>query len=94
MADKIIVNHEIMKDVSKKFDDIHEIAVQHIKKFGMVQTKFIDEGPWKGLGMESFAEEFSDEIAPAWNRLMHALDDASNLASNLSEDFNTVDKEA
>lgn len=91
MAEKIVMNKEIMQEVSHKLNDLKEVLRPASNKMNQA-IQNMPEG-WKGEGRKAFVPEYY-EITDAFNRLVKSITHASKLAKEISQDFSQVDEEA
>ncbi|OJX45869.1 MAG: hypothetical protein BGO78_11235 [Chloroflexi bacterium 44-23] len=71
MAEKTIVNYELLEAISKKFNNESEMIAQLTAK--LRQKVFHMQKEWIGLGSDSFFDEMEMEILPSMKRLSDAL---------------------
>jgi len=92
MAEKTELNYDQVQGFVKSFkaeaDDIQALA-----KDTSSRANALHGDGWVGQGADKFIEEMNGEILPAMERLVQALNTASEMAQKISETYSQAEEE-
>lgn len=92
MADKTEVNYDQLQMFIKAFDSEAE-EIMALNKLTNGKVEDLHGGGWVGRGSDRFFNEMQGEILPAMNRLVQALQTASQITREIAEIFNQAEEE-
>ena len=93
MADEIQADYDQLEEVANRFANQGQAIEEMLQKVQASMGKLEDDG-WIGLGSDAFFGEMHDEVLPATNRLLEALNDASEVTKMISRIIKNAEEEA
>ena len=92
MADKTEVNYDQLQMFMKAFDAEAEDILALTKQTSS-KVEDLHGDKWVGRGSDKFFSEMQGEVLPAMNRLVGALQQASQITREIAEIFNQAEEE-
>lgn len=92
MADIVQANYEMLETVSSKFTAQADSAQQMAQDVRACMDSL--QGQWIGKGSDAFFNEMGDLVLPGCDRLIQALQEASNRVKQISELMKNAEQEA
>jgi WXG100 family type VII secretion target len=93
MADKTQVDYDQLQSFIKAFQSEAE-EYQALSKETNNKVEELHNGGWVGRGSDAFFEEMHNEILPAVQRLVRALQQAGQITREIAEIFNNAEEES
>jgi WXG100 family type VII secretion target len=92
MAEKTELNYDQLQGFIKAFETEAE-EILNLTKQTHSHVDHLHGGEWIGKGADKFFSEMHSDILPALNRLVQALNTASQTTRQIAEIFNSAEEE-
>ncbi len=79
----------IANELGQESQAVEQLSTQIMNIVGQLES-----GGWVGRGADAFSAEMQDLVGPGMQRLMHALDDASNAVKQIGGILSQAEQEA
>jgi WXG100 family type VII secretion target len=93
MADKTEVNYEELQAIVKQLTSEAE-AMNQLMNMTRSRVEHLHGGHWIGRGSDQFFNEMEHLILPSMNKLVNALNTASNTVNQITTTFHEAENEA
>jgi len=92
MAEHVEVHYEQMASIAQAFDQQGQ-EVENMLRAVANQVETLRSGVWIGKGADAFVSEMDNEVLPALNRLLAALQHAADVSRAVAYEFGEAEQE-
>jgi WXG100 family type VII secretion target len=92
MADKIVVDYNALQQVGNSFSQQEQEINNMLKKI-QSQVDALQGGGWIGKGANAFYNEMHNELLPAIQRLVKALEEGQHVVAQMAQQFQNAEEE-
>jgi WXG100 family type VII secretion target len=93
MADRVEVDYEELENISRMFAQEGQRAEQLFAKIRACVGE-LESGGWIGAGADKFYAEMNELVNPGLQRLIQALDEATDTTKKVATTFSNAEEEA
>lgn len=93
MADQVDVDYQALAKIVSQFSQ-QASQIQQMYQRVNSQTNSLSNGGWKGRGSDAFFREMQELVLPGVKRLKEALEEASRVTKQVSDEMSKAEEEA
>lgn len=93
MAERVEVNYDDLERIRSTFSQQSQ-EIQNMLRRMSNQVDGLRGGGWIGRGADAFYAEMDNEILPAIQRLIRALDEADRVVAQIMAEFRRAEEES